>query len=118
MRAFLDHSEGRAQQGLHAADLCREPRVLALSAPGDRPRLLMRLRHDQLGLALRMGADLRCGLLGRHERVGEQFLAAPQLHELLLHLLDLVRELAPLAPDVLEAVGDIVQELLRPAPRL
>ena len=72
----------------------------------------MRLGDDQLRLAFRGLLRLDGSALGGDERRGEQLLAALQLGQLLLELLDLVRELAAVAPHLLEAVGDLVEEVL------
>ena len=51
-------------------------------------------------------------LLGGDERRREQLLALLELAEPLLDVLDLVGQLAALAPDLLEAVGDVLEQLV------
>ena len=51
-------------------------------------------------------------VLGGDQRVREELLALPGLGERLLEHLDLVLELAAVAPDSLEAVGDVAEDLL------
>ena len=78
----------------------------------DRPRLLLGLGDDRLGLAPGLLAHVARGLLGRDQRLREQLLAPPQLVDLLLERLDPVGELAALAPGRLEALGDLLDHLL------
>src|SRR5258708_19699256 len=72
----------------------------------------MRPRDDQLGLPPCLLAHLGPGLLGGKQRVREQLLAARELLRLLLEVLDEVGQLAALAPDLFEAVGDLEEKLL------
>ena len=109
---LLDHPERGAQQRLDPAHLGEQPLALALRAARDRARLGVRLGDDQLRLALRLVSRVGRRVLGGDERRREQLLALLDVGRALLEVLDLVGELAALAPDLLEAVGDVLQQLL------
>src|SRR5215211_7262790 len=68
--------------------------------------------HDDGRLLLRSVAQLCGRALGRDERLAEQGLELAIAHEVFLQLLDAVGEVGALAPDFLEAVGDLEQQPL------
>jgi hypothetical protein len=78
----------------------------------DRARLVVGLGHDCLGLTASPFPDIARGLLGGDQRLREQVLATAELRDLLLERLDLVGQLAALAPRRLEALGDLLDQLL------
>src|SRR5207248_4778587 len=84
-----------------------EALALVLRGARDRASLLMRLREDDLRLALRRLDRLGGRLLGGDQRRREQRFALLDLVQMLLDVFELVGELAALAPNVLEAVGDV-----------
>ena len=73
----------------------------------------MRLAQDQPGLAPRLVAGLRRRQLGGNQGRAEKSLEFPEPDEVGLELLDLVGEVGALAPDVLEARDDLVEQPLR-----
>ena len=78
----------------------------------DRPRLGVRLLDDELGLRFALLLQLLGCTLGRDERRAQQRLELTEAHELVLELLDLVRQVGAVAPDVLEARGDVLEHLV------
>ena len=72
----------------------------------------MRLGHDQLRLPLGGVAGIGRRLLGSHEGRREQVLPPTNVLELLRELVDLVGQLSTLAPDVLEAGRNLVEQAL------
>ena len=82
---------------------------LADDLAGGRVRLL----DDERRLLLRTVAQLGGGALGGDERLAQQALELAMAQELILEVLDAVGEVHPFAPDLLEAVGDLEQQLFR-----
>ena len=72
----------------------------------------MRLLDDQVRLAAGLLLHVLGRALGRDERRAQERLELDVAGDLGLELLDAVGELGPLAPDVLEAVGDLLDRLL------
>ena len=85
-------------------------RSFSARAAGDRAGLGVRLADDRLGLLARLLAQLLGGALGGDERRPQQALELLVADEVDLELLDLVGEVGALAPDVLEAVGDLDEQ--------
>ena len=98
------------EQEAHAARLARQVLALAASLAGDRPALGLRLGDDRFGLALRLVAQLVRGPLGRDEGRAQQRLELAVPLQLALEQLDAVGVVGPLAPDGLEALGDLLQQ--------
>ena len=79
-------------------------------APLDLAGLGVRLAEDQLGLPTGLVPHLRRRLLGGDERRAQEGLELAEANEVGLELLDLVREVGALAPDVLEARDDLLEQ--------
>src|SRR4051812_20641438 len=75
--------------------------VLDQSAPLNLARLGLRLGHYELGFAPRVISQLLGRLLRGDESGPEDVLELPETGDLALEVLDLVREVGALAPDVL-----------------
>ena len=86
--------------------------MISTRATRDRPRLAARLVHDQAGLLARLLLERDGRLLRGHERRAQERLELAIPHEVGFELLDLVREVRALAPDVLEADDDLVEQLV------
>ena len=72
----------------------------------------MGLAEDQLRLAPGLVARVGRRLLGGDERRAQEALELAEANEVGLELLDLVGEVGALAPDVLEARRDLLQQRL------
>src|SRR5579862_6639216 len=80
--------------------------------PLDRPRFGVSFAEDQGRLAPGLVAHLRRCLLGRDERRAKEALELAEADEVGLELLDPVCEVRTLAPYVLEAGRDLLEELV------
>src|SRR5581483_8663321 len=109
---LLDHPERGAQQRLDAARLREQTLAFVLRRACDRARLLVCFGNDDLRLALRVLDRLGRRLLGGEQCGRKQRLALAHLVEALLGVLELVRELSPLAPDLFEAIGNVLEHVL------
>src|SRR3954454_4299418 len=109
---LLDHAERGAQQGLDAAHVGEEPVALTVRGASDCAGIVMGFRNDQLRLVLGGLAHLRRRLLRRAERRSEQRLALLDVREEPLEVLQLVGELAALAPHDLETRRHVVEQLV------
>ena len=76
----------------------------------DRPRLGACFLDDQVGFLARLLLQRHRSFLGGDERRAQQALELAVAHEVSFQLLDLVGEVRALAPDVLEADDDLVEE--------
>ena len=72
----------------------------------------MRLLDDEVGLAASLLLHVLRGTLGGHERRAQERLELAVLRGLGLELLEPVGEVGALAPDLLEAVGDLLEQLV------
>jgi hypothetical protein len=93
-----------------AANLQLDARSLVLRSVDDLAGLRPGLLDDEIRLASRLRAHLVGGPLGRDERVAKERLELARAGKLRFEALDVVVEIGALAPDVLEALGDLVQE--------
>src|SRR5581483_3725417 len=109
---LFEHPEGGLEERLDAPRLRLQPGALALRRARDRARLGARLGDDQLRLAPGLLPHLRRRLLGRDERLREHVLPLPEVRELALERLHVV---GALAPDRLEAVCDLREQVLHDA---
>ena len=82
----------------------------AAAALRDGSGLRVRLVDDEAGLALGLVLELVRGPLGRDERRAQQRLQLAVAGELGLELLDPVGEVGALAPDLLERLGDLLDQ--------
>ena len=106
----VHHPECSAQTLAQKPRLDDEPLVLADRATLHLPCLGMRLGEDQLGLAARLLLQLGRRALRGDERRAQQRLELLEADEVGLELLDLVRQVGALAPHVLEARGDLLEQ--------
>ena len=75
----------------------------------------MRLLDDEVGLAPSLLLHVLRGTLRGHERRAQERLELAVLRGFALELLEAVGEVGALAPDLLEAVGDLLEQLRRRA---
>src|SRR5262249_18549140 len=113
---LLDHPERGAQERLDAPGLAEEAFPFVLGRPHDRPCLAVSLRDDELGFAPRGVLRLGGRLLGGDQARGGQLLAVLALAEALVEVLDAVGQLSPLAPHLLVAVGDVLEQAVDVSP--
>ena len=92
-----------------------EALVLGPGVAMDCARLCVGLGHDEVRLAAGAFAHLRGRALGGDERLGQQRLELPVADEVRVELLHPVRELAAVAPHVLEARCDLLEQPVDPA---
>ncbi len=108
----VERLERRAELGADLDDVLLEAPLLGGRLAGDAPRLRVRLLDDEVGLAAGLLLHVLGGALGRHERRAEERLELAVLRGLGLELLEPVGEVGALAPHLLEAVGDLVEQLV------
>ena len=72
----------------------------------------MRLLDDEVRFAPGLLLHVLGGSLGRYERRAEQRLELAVFRGVGLELFEAVGEIGALAPDLLEAVGDLVEQLV------
>ena len=89
-----------------------ESLVVGVRAPLDLAGLGVSLAEDELGLLSRLVSHLGGCLLGGDESRPQERLELAETDEIGFELLDLVGEVGALAPDVLEARGDILEQLV------
>src|SRR5215210_2119012 len=106
----VDGVERGLQQRAHAAGIGQQALALRGGRPSDRAGLRMGLLDDQAGLALGLVLQLVRGLLGRDERRPQQRLEVAVARELPVEQLDPVGEVGALPPDLLERVGDLLDQ--------
>ena len=106
----VDGRQGGSQQGADARRVGLQPLVVGGRLTDDRAGLGAGLLDDQVALAGRLRLQLGGRPLGRDERRPEQSLELAEALEVGLELLDLVGEVGTLAPDVLEACGDLLEQ--------
>src|SRR5579871_6343516 len=99
LAGVADRLERRPELDAQLPRLREQPLVLGERAPLDGPRLAVRLGEDRLRLAPRLLLHLRGGALGGDEGRAQQRLE-----------LAVADEVGPLAPDVLEAERDLLEE--------
>src|SRR5262249_48621627 len=108
----LDERERRTEERRDAPRLGREALGLRTRLAGDDARLGVGLADDRVCLAPRALTLLLGGALGGDQRRPEQALELDVLGEVGIELLDAVAQLGPLTPDQLEAVGDVIEQLV------
>ena len=89
-----------------------EPLVFGHGPALDLARRCLRLAEDEFGLAARLLLQLLGRLLRGDERRPEEALELAEADEVGLELLDFVRKIGALAPDVLETRDDLVEQPL------
>ena len=109
VRRRLVEASSAERSSARSGELRLEPLLLG-AARRARPRLGVRLGEDRLGLAARLLAQLLRRALSRDERRPQQSFELLVADEVELELLDLVGEVGALAPDVLEALGDLDEQ--------
>ena len=107
-RRLVDDGERRPEQRLDATHVAHQLLLLGDRVAHHLARLGVRLGHDHVGLAAGGLLEVLGGTLGRDEGRAEQALELDVARDLGLELLDALDELRALAPDGLEAVGDVV----------
>src|SRR2546429_6730494 len=109
-RLIVDEGERRTEEGAHPAHLSEQAVVVAPGGPRDRAGLRACLLDDQLCLFAGLLLERHSSFLRRHERRPQKPLDLAITDEIVLELVDLVRQVGPLAPDVLEAGDDLVEQ--------
>src|SRR4051794_5012012 len=108
----VDRVERSLEQRTDLARLGEQALALGRRLARHRTSLGVRLADHELGLALGLVLEVVRRLLGRDERRPQQRLEVAVTRELALELLDPVRVVSPLPPDLLERVGDLGDQLV------
>ena len=111
-RPLAERLERGSELGADPDDVLLEAALLGRGLARDAPRLGVRLLDDQVGLAPRLLLHVLRSALGRDERRAQERLELAVLRGLGLELLEAVGEVGALAPDLLEAVGDLLEQLV------
>ena len=119
-RPLAEGLEGRQELGLDLDHVLLEPTLSGNCLAGDTAGLGMGLLHDQIRFAAGLRLHLLSGTLSGDERRAKERLELVMPSEFGLEFLHARGKVSALAPDRLEAIGGLVEELstsLRRYPR-